>query len=552
MQSSKISDYSDDKTTLKEELEKIQGATVNEVEEGIYTVERDENAYTVYEDGTIEEGKLDKWDGVTKEAPEVDGEGNWHIYTASQMKFFADYCNDALTEEEKTEANMPETTETTTVYLENNIDMGARHNDAGEKTEGENWTSMEAFGVIGTFEGNNHFITGIYIRNDSHMCGLFSMPCSLLQNLTIKDSYIEGGQDVGGITGYGLTSGRIINCHNINTTVKSTMDVSLVGGIVGAPQGGIIENCTNTGEILGKAYVGGIMGKVSAVGDASIENCINYGKVSGQEGIGGIMGSSSKVGVRTVEITNCGNFGEILSDNGTVGGIIGLLIGGSSIDNSYNKGNIVGKSNNDVGGVVGRLSTGATITNCYNTGKVVGETYNIGGVVGLSFGTIENSYNTGRIEAEGQVGGILGQIGTDCEGIIRNCYNEGEVIANTDAAGGIVGWTSQTGTTGTIEYNYNKGKVRGKNQIGGIIGKSAETFVVTKCYNVGEIIGETKLGSVIGEQLTNNDNLSNLFYWNGLSYKGVNGADIEDKKIKGVENKIESYEEFRNIIDSLT
>ena len=141
--SNNIGDQVDGSGNLEEELNRINGATVSKVAEDAYYVERDGNGYTVYEDGTIEEGKVDVWDGQTKEKPEVDEEGNWHIYTAEQMKFFADYCNNILTEEEKTEANMPEITETTTVYLENNIDMGARQEDGVLITAAETqWTPV--------------------------------------------------------------------------------------------------------------------------------------------------------------------------------------------------------------------------------------------------------------------------------------------------------------------------------------------------------------------------------------------------------------------------
>ena len=102
---------------LEEKLNKIQGATVTRPAEDTYYVERAGHVVTVYEDGTMEEGKIDIWDGVSKEKPEVDELGNWHIYTTDQMNFFAKYCNNELTEDEK--ATMPEITDSTTVYLKN-------------------------------------------------------------------------------------------------------------------------------------------------------------------------------------------------------------------------------------------------------------------------------------------------------------------------------------------------------------------------------------------------------------------------------------------------
>ena len=549
--SDNIGDKVDGNGNLEEELNKINGATVSKVKEYTYYVERDGNGYTVYEDGTIEEGKLDVWDGVTIEKPEVDENNNWHIYTAAQMKFYADYTGNRLTDEEKTEANMPEITRTTTVYLENNIDMGARQEN-GELISGTQWES--ARNQYSTFEGNNHYITGIYAKGDSSVKGIFSTNSGIIQNLTIKNSYIETSfQCVGGIVGSniaGIRAENIINCHNINTTVKSTMDASYAGGIVGINTMATIENCTNTGEISGKNAVGGIIGSCGMGSYAinGMKDCVNYGKVSGRDAVGGIAGGAQSGA--TVGIMNCGNFGEILGEYGLVGGIIGGLPKDSSINNSYNEGKIIGKANY-VGGIAGRINTGSSLSNSYNKGTIEGDYYNVGGIVGISFGTIENAYNLGEIHAKvGQAGGIAGQIGTECEGNIRNCYNEGTIISDNEVAGGIVGWTSATGTSGTIENNYNKGTVKGATQVGGIIGRNAGTFVVMKCYNKGKVEGNTIIGSVIGEQLTGNDNLSKLYYLNTLNIGGVNGQDIVDKNILGVSDDINSYEEFLTWIES--
>ena len=138
----------------------------------------------------------------------------------------------------------------------------------------------------------------------------------------------------------------------------------------------------------------------------------------------------------------------------------------------------------------------------------------------------------------------------DCEAYIRNCYNEGSIIGNNSAIGGIVGWTSDTGTSGTIENNYNKGKVTGVDRVGGLIGKNAVTFIVTKCYNKGTVEGTTNVGSIIGTQITSNDNLSKLYYLNTLNIGAVNGQDEADKNIIGVTDDINSYEEFLTWIAS--
>ena len=506
--SDKIVDYTEGDGNLEEELRKIENATVEKLAEDAYYVERDGKGYTVYEDGTIEEGKTDIWDGTTIEKAEIDENNNWHIYTTAQMKYFAKYCNNELTEEEK--AGIPEITDTTTVYLENNLDMGARQKD-GELLSGVQWKSINM--VSGIFEGNDHSISGIYVKGNSQE-GLFANIENKLQNLTIKNSYIESTfQRIGGITG--MNGGEIINCHNINTIVKSSHEASYVGGIVGLNWGTMIKGCTNTGEIIGKKDVAGISGG-NIEKDAKIINCNNSGKINGNTIVAGIIAN----GANSVSIENCNNTGKVSGEDERIGGI------------------------------VGELGTSANIDSCYNTGNVIGKENNVGGVAGIIFGNVTNSYNTGKVEGKGELGGISGQIGTNCEAKISNCYNEGEIVGNDFAIGGIVGWTSVTGSTGTIEKSYNKGKIKGTTQVGGIIGRNADVYTVTNCYNKGTVEGETCIGAVIGQQLNEKyDKVSNLFYLNTLNIKGINGQDHEDRNIKGVAEDIDNYTNFLTWIE---
>ena len=83
------------------------------------------NEYTITASGEIIEGIANRWDGKSKEKPLIAEDKNWHISNAAQLKYFADCVNGTLTEEEK---DGIELTETTTVYLEKDIDLGARVN----------------------------------------------------------------------------------------------------------------------------------------------------------------------------------------------------------------------------------------------------------------------------------------------------------------------------------------------------------------------------------------------------------------------------------------
>ena len=481
---------------LIEYLNEIQDATVEEMATGDgYYVKRGNATVTVYKDGEVIEGKVDIWDGTSSEVPEIK-EFEWYIYNCNQLKFFADCVNNGgvLTEGQKTMvaekgyAQDISITGETIVYLMADLDLGARQEE-GTLTRGTAWTPIGKTSTSkfnGTLEGNNYSIRGVYINQTENCVGFFGYARNL-KNVTIKNSYILGGNCVGGLVGNALT---IENCHNKNTTViQQEGNYYVIGGIVGQVQKSI-KNCSNTGTVIGKGIhstygsrVGGIIGQQSSNYECIIENCTNSGEVIGS-----------------------GKF---------------------------------------VGGITGYVNSLSTINNCTNSGEVTGEGNNVGGIAGILFSDITNSYNIGKIEGVGQTGGIVGQIGAGCEANITNCYNEGEISARS-AVGGILGWASPSETSGRIEYNYNKGTVLGDTeQVGGIVGiNNTVAVVVTNCYNKGTVEGSTSVGAVIGEQLGGNSNLSNLYYLNTLSVKAVNGQDYEKQNIKGIENDLNTYEDF--------
>ena len=436
MQKRKIDESTGQKVSLKEDLEKeISGNKVIEEIEGIaeaYYVTKDNQTVTVYEDGTVAEGKA-IWDGVSKSKPTVDSEGNWHIKTPEEFKYFADFLNGKLSEEEKAGLSIGETT---IVNLENHIDLGARQEN-GTKTRGTNWDSIvktkEAM-FSGIFEGNNNIIRGIYIDEIENAVGIFGR-ANEIKNLKIKDSYIVGGSGTGGIAGIANT---IENCHNENTTVISKEgNYWAIGGIVGQINNKII-NCSNTGTIVangisdkGNSQCGGVIGQSRSKNEVIISNCINKGKVTG-------------------------------------------------------KGNMVG-------GIIG--STFSTIENCYNIEKVNGEGNSTGGIVGVAGGSVKKSYNIANIIGRGhRVGGIVGTTAKNFDVNVENCYNTGEIIGKNDRVGGIIGFISIDVTSATIKNNYNVGKASGGTiNAGGVIGQNS--FVNTVIENNYYLKGTAESGN---------------------------------------------------------
>ena len=399
--------YLGEERGLIEYLNKIQDATVEEMGTGdSYYVKRGNAAVTVYEDGEIIEGKVDIWDGTSSEVPEIK-EFEWYIYNCNQLKFFADCVNNGgvLTEEQKTMvaekgyAQDISITEETIVYLMADLDLGARQEE-GTLTRGTAWTPIGKTSIFnGIFEGNNYSIRGVYVSQTENFAGFFGKAKNL-KNITIKNSYILGGNCMGGLVGLGY---NIENCHNENTTViQQEGQYYAIGGVVGEVDRSI-RDCSNTGTVIGNGVhstygsrVGGIIGQTISSYSVTVDNCTNSGQVTGKGNyIGGIIANSLKTAI----INNCMNSGKVTGNTGYVGGIIA------------------------------RAGTSSLINNCYNEGEVTGKETkeaHVGGIVGYNLGNVTNSYNKGKVTGEGnRVGGVVGEV--DPETIVDNCYNEGEV-----------------------------------------------------------------------------------------------------------------------------
>ncbi|MCL2675121.1 MAG: leucine-rich repeat protein [Firmicutes bacterium] len=303
----------------------------------------------------------------------------------------------------------------------------------------------------GYFDGDGYAVFGIYISNNNDYQGLFGYSdYGDIINLGVEQSYIKGGDYVGGVAGYGY----ITNSYNSGSISGN----DYVGGIAGC---GGMSNCYNEGIISGRDYVAGV------AGCGGVYSCYNTGDVSGRDYVGGITGSTGS------EIYFSYNTGNI-SGNDYVGGIAGESLG--LIAYCRNDGNISG--GDYVGGIAGCVGqwSSATVVGSHNTGTVAGS-INVGGVAGcLISGIAINNYNTGDIYGVDCIGGIAGSMfwsgyyeyfggnSVPWGGVIANCYNIGD-ISNLDGneflprIGGIVGYVGvgYAGSYAKIINNYNAG-----------------------------------------------------------------------------------------------
>ena len=223
------------------------------------------------------------------------GEGPYHISTAAELAGLAKLVNEGNTFYDKT------------IYLDSDIQLNDTENweSWGTTAPTNEWTAIGTeynfHPFRGTFDGQGHTISGIYINNNSSQQGLFGYVNNggTVKNLSVMDSYIKAEDFVGGIIGWN-NGGTVSDC-SYSGTVTGTASSVYVGGIAGInSSSGTVSNCSNSGTVTGTAsgtYVGGIVGYNQSSG--TVSNCSNSGTVTGTASsvyVGGIAGGNSSSG----------------------------------------------------------------------------------------------------------------------------------------------------------------------------------------------------------------------------------------------------------------
>lgn len=139
----------------------------------------------------------------------------------------------------------------------------------------------------------------------------------------------------------------------------------------------------------------------------------------------------------------------------------------------------------DIGGICSEGMAGSFIHGCTFSGRFIASEENeniscLGGIVGVTQGTVSQSANfadisTMDIYKTALLGGIAGELYAG--GRIENCYNQGDLVADT-RVGGIVGYA----TDSAIVNCYNVGHVEARYQVGAIVGGIYGNVTVTNCY----------------------------------------------------------------------
>ena len=203
----------------------------------------------------------------------------------------------------------------------------------------------------------------------------------------------------------------VIEGLTVKATIKSDGKQIVTGGIVGENHGEI-RNCSFYGDLSGQNYVGGIAGYNELTGN--ILNCRSYGEITGSYYTGGITGEnvgniSSCINEAAVNTVNIDKVTSVqeIDLSSYADGLISKITGQAE-DKTTNK-SVVDSGSVDTGGIAG-ISIGV-IQFCDNKGDVGYEHvgYNTGGIVGRQSGYVHGCNNEGIVRGRKDVGGIVGQ-----------------------------------------------------------------------------------------------------------------------------------------------
>lgn len=360
----------------------------------------------------------------------MTGEGTsanpYKIATADDLRAFAEEVN-------KPNSYEPEADKNIWAELMKDIDLNPSYTynqstdqwtdaegKAVEESKLEEWAPIaddSYYPYTGTFEGNGHTISGLFINNSSTNDDYFGLFGVIGRGGNVTNLTVEGSVTVnilekfsgdlviaGGVTGMNL--GNVNNCTNkVNVTVTDNKTIyTYVGGVSGVNYGNV-SNCSNQVIITATAddaQIGGVVGQNQSNG--SIEICNNTGAVNGTGQdiyTGGVAGRNFNT------ISKCYNTGAV---SGTIAG--GVAGANSSANNSgtvtscYNTGMVTASSEGaTIGGVVGANSNGSTsgtVNGCYYLNTVAGS------AIGDSSGTSENvASKTTEEFASGEVAWLL-------------------------------------------------------------------------------------------------------------------------------------------------
>lgn len=361
----------------------------------------------------------------------------------------------------------------------------------------------------------------------------------ILKNFNILSSDTAGVvQDSGGIAGY--NSGMIGLSENTATVGYQHTGYN-TGGIAGRSCG-YLYDCKNTGEVFGRKDVGGIIGQMEPYVASEVQTDLLANLNSQYRSLTWVLNEAAedaasygdKAADRYHEIAD--QFQPVadafrnanIHDEGSLENIISsvsdsLTRVSNSMDGLGNDFSNAGVTiTEDMDAINRQISaiSGATSSLIYSVThpdftNVISDTSDQD-LDKITYGKAASCENIGSIEADRDVGGIVGQISVEdssnpeddlnlslgstlrteyeYKAVLLSCINRGCVTARKDYAGSVVGMSSLGYLTGCQGY----GSVTSENgsYVGGISGLNMAK--ITDCWTKARLSGEKYVGGITG------------------------------------------------------
>ena len=262
----------------------------------------------------------------------------YEISTAAELAWFRDYVNGGKL--------------SVCAKLTADIDLKDFCHAADASKKEQSWEPIGNYSnkYTGTFDGNGHTISNLYIKVQRKGVGFFGyMKDGTIKNIVFDNAQVE---NTGNDYHYPLT-----------------------GIVVGAAFGTLqnLKTLKNCSVKSGAKTLGGIAGTITG----SCSNLENNATVSGRNKVGGIAGSFSGS-----TLSSCVNNGMVKEDrSGECGGIVGYIAYGT-IEDCANYGNVTGT--NEIGGIVGYAQDNSTIKSTLSIGDITSEESRAGIIVGYA------------------------------------------------------------------------------------------------------------------------------------------------------------------------
>lgn len=492
-----------------------------------------------------------KQPGFTLIQPSGSGSSSdpYQLSCAEHLYWLADLVNSGNN-------NIPYAVLTEDIVVNENLLQSLQFDENGNVLNGNQFATWTPIGtrenplILEKIDGQGHTISGLYFNDAAaYNVGLFGHSLQgTIENLHIRDSYLNASQCVGGVCGY-MVDGKMIEC-SFDGMINGS---DTVGGLCGLAGGVDFTSCSNVGTISAFEYVGAISGSTSGI----VQSCYYL------EGCNGAN-------------TSLNAYGESKTAEEFKDGSVCTLLGGHPYydengfcvycDTGYQQPvrNAAGQYEISSAGELYWFASQVNTQNASAKAVLTADiTVNPDLLQSLQFDAEGNVTNGSDFTAwtpigtssrvyqgtfDGQGHTISGLYFNDktqefiglfgyAQGTIQNIHVADSYFNGRDCVGGICGFIYQGGT---ITHCSFSGTVSGVDAVGGVVGQSTRG-AVSGCSNVGTVScpgRSSSVGGILGFIL--NGTVRNSYY-----LEGCNGAGTEFTSIEGVGTS-KTAEEFRN------